>query len=88
MAVIAWTAWFRSAWKSAGRPMHILPFTTFPGHQGDAHFSPDGNRVAFSWDGDKEHNGDIYLNGTARTKRIVDIRASDQLASNAGAPKN
>jgi len=68
--------------------MRILPFTTFAGHQADAHFSPDGNRVAFSWDREKKDNGDIYVNGTALTSRIVDIRASDQLASNARAPKN
>jgi Tol biopolymer transport system component len=40
----------------AGRPL-----TTYPGSEITPSFSPDGDRVAFSWDGDKQNNFDIYV---------------------------
>jgi serine/threonine protein kinase len=46
IAVIAGAVWlhfFRPPSKVAGPPMRIVPFTSFPGHQQDARFSPDGN---------------------------------------------
>jgi Tol biopolymer transport system component len=64
IAAIAGAVWFhflRPPSKVAGPPMRIVPFTTFPGHQGGARFSPDGNQIAFSWDGEKEDNSDIYV---------------------------
>jgi Tol biopolymer transport system component/predicted Ser/Thr protein kinase len=42
-------------------PMRVVPFTSFLGRQDDARFSPDGNQIAFSWDGEKEDNWDIYV---------------------------
>jgi Tol biopolymer transport system component len=41
--------------------MRVVPFTTFLGHQDYARFSPDGNQIAFAWDGEKEDNWDIYV---------------------------
>ena len=38
-----------------------LPLTTYAGFQGQPSFSPDGNQVAFTWDGEKQDNLDIYL---------------------------
>jgi len=35
--------------------------TGFPGLEDNPSFSPDGNQVAFSWNGDKEANTDIYV---------------------------
>ena len=39
-------------------------------------FSPDGNQVAFSWDGDKGDNVDIYVKllGEANALRLTTIR--------------
>lgn len=42
-------------------PMRVVPFTSFPGHERGARFSPDGNQIAFVWDSEKEDNGDIYI---------------------------
>jgi len=39
----------------------VTPFTSNPGHETDASFSPDGNRIAFSWNGPHEDNFDIYV---------------------------
>jgi Tol biopolymer transport system component/predicted Ser/Thr protein kinase len=36
-------------------PMRVVPFTSFPGLTGQPAFSPDGNQIAFVW------NGDIYI---------------------------
>lgn len=47
--------------KPPAPPMHVVPLTSFPGHEVDARFSPDGNQIAFSWDGEKEDNWDIYV---------------------------
>src|SRR5439155_22722459 len=42
-------------------PMVAVPFTSYPGMEGQPTFSPDGNQVAFSWDGEKQDNSDIYV---------------------------
>jgi Tol biopolymer transport system component/predicted Ser/Thr protein kinase len=59
--VIAGVIGYRCIRKPPGPPMRVVPFTTFPGHQGYARFSPDGNQIAFAWDGEKEDNWDIYV---------------------------
>jgi Tol biopolymer transport system component/DNA-binding winged helix-turn-helix (wHTH) protein len=60
---------------SAGAaPMNVVPLTTYPGHESQSAFSPDGNQIAFVWTGEKEGNTDIYV-------RLVDggnwVRVSD-----------
>ena len=38
-----------------------MPLTSYVGTQHCPAFSPDGNRVAFSWAGDRQDNLDIYV---------------------------
>ncbi|MGH7694671.1 MAG: hypothetical protein ACRENH_06805, partial [Gemmatimonadaceae bacterium] len=38
-----------------------VPLTTLPGVQRSPSFSPDGERVAFNWNGPKQDNPDIYV---------------------------
>jgi DNA-binding winged helix-turn-helix (wHTH) protein len=38
-----------------------VPLTTFRGMEGNPAVSPDGNHVAFTWNGEKQHNFDIYV---------------------------
>jgi Tol biopolymer transport system component/predicted Ser/Thr protein kinase len=52
---------FRSTVKSPEPTLTVVPLTTYPGFQTDPDFSPDGNQVVFSWDGEKRDNPDIYL---------------------------
>ena len=66
--LIGGAVWFfRSTSKAPEAAWHPVPLTTYEGIQQDPSFSPDGNEVAFSWNGPKQDNWDIYVKliGTA-----------------------
>jgi Tol biopolymer transport system component/tRNA A-37 threonylcarbamoyl transferase component Bud32 len=42
-------------------PLQAVPLNTLPGVQRYPSFSPDGNHVAFTWNGPKQDNTDIYV---------------------------
>ncbi len=42
-------------------PMRVIPLTSYPGNEEHPSFSPDGKQVAFSWNGEKQDNFDIYV---------------------------
>src|SRR5437868_11973159 len=64
------------------RPASVLPemkvvvLTSYPGQQIDPALSPDGRQVAFSWNGEKEDNFDIYV-------KLVDAGTPLRLTRNA-----
>ncbi len=49
------------------------PLTTYPGSELCPSFSPGGERIAFSWDGEKQDNFDIYVKqvGVAAPSRLT-----------------
>jgi eukaryotic-like serine/threonine-protein kinase len=57
----------------------VAPLTTYPGSQLDGSFSPDGTQVAFSWDGEKSDNYDIYVKllGETNALRLTTDPAAD-----------
>jgi serine/threonine protein kinase/Tol biopolymer transport system component len=62
------TLWFvRSTSKAPEAAFTAVPLTTYSGFQTEPSFSPDGSQVAFTWDGEKRDNSDIYVKvvGTA-----------------------
>ena len=62
-------------------PMRIVPIASYPGMQFfNARFSPDGNRIAFVWDGDKEYYDDIYVKiiGKEKPLRLTTDPAKDE----------
>ena len=56
--VVAWNG--RRAPNNT-EPLQAVPLTTLPGIERRPSFSPDADRVAFSWNGPKQDNTDIYV---------------------------
>jgi Tol biopolymer transport system component/tRNA A-37 threonylcarbamoyl transferase component Bud32 len=54
----AWLVWPKTATLP---PPTVIPLTTYPGDETSPTFSPDGNQVAFAWNGEKRDNWDIYI---------------------------
>jgi Tol biopolymer transport system component len=62
LLVVALAAWFlRGRDTKPDQTFHPIPLTTYLGSQDWPSFSPDGNQVAFSWDGEKQGNFDVYV---------------------------
>ena len=62
LCVVALAIWLsRSTNKSPEAPLTAVPLTSYPGTEKQPSFSPDGNQVAFAWDGEKQDNFDIYV---------------------------
>jgi Tol biopolymer transport system component/DNA-binding winged helix-turn-helix (wHTH) protein len=59
-------------------PLRIVPITSFAGQKSQPAFSPDGNQVAFVWDGGSGGNQDIYV-------KLLDAGAPLRLTSDAAA---
>jgi len=51
----------RNASRAPGVASKTIPLTSFPGRQNEVAFSPDGNQVAFVWDGPQGANSHIYV---------------------------
>ncbi len=47
--------------RGPAQPLEAVPLTSYPGLEIDPTFSPDGNAVAFSWNGENQDNYDIYV---------------------------
>jgi Tol biopolymer transport system component/predicted Ser/Thr protein kinase len=64
---------------SPAPPQTIVRLTTYPGSELYPSFSPDGDQVAFSWDGEKQENFDIYIQqvGGAAPVRLTTDPARD-----------
>jgi len=57
----------------------VVPLTTFTGIETHPAFSPDGKHVAFTWDGEKGDNYDIYVKmvGNVTALRLTSDPAAD-----------
>jgi Tol biopolymer transport system component/predicted Ser/Thr protein kinase len=72
---------FRPGPKAPAPPMNVVPLTSSPGRENDPSFSPDGNQIAFDWDGQKQDNTDIYVKmiGTEGVHRLTTNPAIDNV---------
>jgi len=54
-------------------PPTVVPLTFTPGQETSPTFSPDGDQVAFAWQGEKLDNWDIYLKmiGSPEIRRLT-----------------
>jgi Tol biopolymer transport system component len=57
--------------------MKVSPVTSFAGHEVNPTFSPDGNQIAFAWDGGTGDNVDIYV-------KLIDAGAPLRLTTHPG----
>jgi len=64
-AVMACAAWLVFRAGERREPVRVTVLTTFAGIEAYPAFSPDGNRIAFSWNGEGQDNFDIYVRATA-----------------------
>jgi Tol biopolymer transport system component/DNA-binding winged helix-turn-helix (wHTH) protein len=58
---VAWIYVSRKSVNTARPTLRVVPFTSFPGREDQAALSPDGNQIAFVWEGEKGDNTDIYV---------------------------
>ena len=67
-------------WPSPPAPMRSSPLTSLPGQERHPSFSPDGNQIAFAWDGENGDNQDIYIKvvGAGVPLRLTTHPAADQ----------
>jgi eukaryotic-like serine/threonine-protein kinase len=56
-----------------------VPLTSYPGSENSPTFSPDGNQIAFSWNGEKQDNTDIFVKliGPGPALRLTSDPADD-----------
>jgi Tol biopolymer transport system component len=76
-AVVGWVVTHPPS-KSPSPPLKVVPLTSYPGSERSPTFSPDGSQFAFSWNGEKQDNFDIYV-------RLVDGGTPLRLTANPAA---
>ncbi len=82
LAVAAVAVWFnRSSPEAPEQSLAAVPLTSLSGSGAAASFSPDGNQVAFSWNGDKQDNFDIYVKliGSGNQLRLTTAPEADTI---------
>ena len=57
LSVGAWKLWRKENLQAP----YVKALTSYPGREVTPSFAPDGKQVAFSWDGEKQDNEDIYV---------------------------
>ena len=74
--------WFpRALFTKPELARDALPLTSYPGHETDPSFSPDGTQVAFAWNRDNsDHGWDIYVKqiGVEEPFRLTHDPAADR----------
>ena len=64
----SWLLWFRK--QATDEALHVVPVTSYRGRETTPSFSPDGSQIAFSWDGEKGGNLDIYVKLTGENRAL------------------
>ena len=74
----AWWRWRQPESETA--QIRVVPLTALNGNEGEPTFSPDGNQVAFSWDGGASGTSDIYVKfvGSSEVRQLTNDPALDE----------
>jgi len=77
--LIAWQWWPQPA--ADPPPLRVVPLTALDGTEGSPTFSPDGEQVAFSWDGGQYGTSDIYVKlvGSSDIRQLTTDPALDTI---------
>ena len=72
-AVALWKSRPTPARSAVAPAMTIVPLTTLSGDEYSPAFSPDGEQIAFSWNGENEDNFDLYIKlvGSGAVRRLT-----------------
>jgi Tol biopolymer transport system component/DNA-binding winged helix-turn-helix (wHTH) protein len=60
LGIVAWFGFSRPTNSSSLAPIRLVPLTSFSNEFSKGSFSPDGNQVAFEWDGDQTRDDPHY----------------------------
>ncbi len=76
-ALMTWTHYRRQSQLQSN--FQVVPLASYLGFEYSPSFSPDGQQIAFTWNGESLNNFDIYLKliGSSRLLRLTDNSASD-----------
>ena len=79
VAVAGAAYWLLRGDRTPQAALQAVPLTTYRGYENSPSFSPDGNQVAFSWNGEKQDNYDIYVKliGSGRPLQLTTDPAPD-----------
>jgi Tol biopolymer transport system component len=79
IAVIGAGAFLYRQMSPRETPLAVSPLTAFPGYELEPALSPDGNQVAFEWEGEGRDNSDIYVKliGAGEPLRLTTDPARD-----------
>ena len=77
--MVAVGAWIRPGDLPSAGSARVTPLTASPGLEVYPSLSPDGNQVAFTWNGEKLDNSDVYVKmiGPASPVRLTNSPADD-----------
>jgi eukaryotic-like serine/threonine-protein kinase len=84
-AIVVWL-YEAAPTKYSGLPPRLVPFTSTAGDKFDPAFSPDGNEIAFSWQGENSKDPNVYnlyvqLVGAGTPLKITSVPAIDRCSS-------
>ncbi|HZI67479.1 MAG TPA: protein kinase [Thermoanaerobaculia bacterium] len=79
LAVAAFFAWRAGRAPTSAEPLRAVALTTFSGVERYPSLSPDGDEVAYSWNGPKQDNEDVYVQriGSGSPLRLTTDPASE-----------
>ncbi|MGA8539414.1 MAG: winged helix-turn-helix domain-containing protein [Terriglobales bacterium] len=82
LGIVAWFGFSRPTNSPSLAPIRLVPLASFSNDFSKGSFSPDGNQVAFEWDGDRpvdspDHGASIYIKQIGMEKPV-------QITTNSG----